>query len=118
MKLPVATWKTALIAGLSLTILCGILAILKARSFIRYDADDGQVFPFIAIYFVATVLLFVTDVRTFAPKELKTNIPFVYFPTNWNGVRFILSVWGRMIVWFLGVVVGIELLAPLAHWHR
>jgi len=110
-----ATRKTAFLAGMSLAVLASLLGVLKSSGVSPYDADSPQVFPFIAIYFLLTVLVFVVDVRSIAPKELKTRIPLVYFPTNREGVDFMLRVWGRMLVWFLGAVVGAGLLAPLAY---
>jgi hypothetical protein len=115
MTLPIATRKTAFIAGMSLSVLVSLLGILKLRGASPYDADSPEVFPFILIYFFLTVLVFVIDVRCFAPKELKTRIPMVYFPTNMEGVLFLFTVWGRMLVWFLGAVVGGGLLALLGY---
>jgi hypothetical protein len=111
--LPVASRKTAFIAGVSLSALVFLLGTLKGRGVIPYDADSPQLFPFVLVYFFVSVLLLVIDVRSIAPKELKTRFPGVYFPTNREGVGFMFRVWGRMIVWFLGVVIGGTVLMPL-----
>jgi hypothetical protein len=105
MTFPVATWKTAAIAGASLSGLAFFLGILKSHGLSAYDADSPEVIPFIAVYFFVTMFVFVLGVNSFAPKELKTRIPMVYFPTNMEGARFVFTVWGRMLVWFLSAAV-------------
>jgi len=115
MSFPIATRMTAFIAGMSLSALAILLGTLKSRGLVPYDADSPELFPFVAAYFLATVMILVIAVRSVAPKELKTRFPLVYFPTNREGVRLLLRVWGRMLVWFLGVITGVGLLAPLAY---
>ncbi len=88
LALPIATRTTAFVAGASLSIVVAVLSVLKARGVIPYDADSPQVFPFVGVYFFVSVLVFVIDVRSIAPKELKTKFPGVYFPTNREGVGF------------------------------
>jgi cellobiose-specific phosphotransferase system component IIC len=99
---PVATRRTAFIAGASLAVLVVLLGVLKARGTIPYDADSPQLLPFVILYFFVSVLVYVIDVRSLAPKELKTQIPGIYFPTNREGISFMFSVWVRMLLWFLG----------------
>lgn len=106
LRLPIATRTTAFLAGASLAALVFLLGVLKARGVIPYDADSPQLFPVVGVYFFVSVLIFVIDLRSIAPKELKTRFPGFYFPTNKEGVGFMLRVWGRMIVWFLGAVVA------------
>ena len=81
---------------------------------ISRDADSPEVFPFLLVYFFATVLVLVIGVRNLAPRELRTGIPLVYFPTDREGVKLILRVWGRMLIWFLGAVTGVALMLPIA----
>jgi len=102
MAFPIATRKTAFVAGASLALLAVLLSVLKERDVIPYDADSPQLLPFVVLYFLASVLVYVIDVRSLAPKELKTRFPGVYFPTNREGITFMFSVWGRMLLWFLG----------------
>lgn len=106
MAFPIATRKSAFIAGLSLSGLVGLLGLLKSLGVIPYAADSPELLPFFLVYFLATALLFVIGVDNLAPKVLKTRIPMVYFPSNKEGFRLLLSVWGRMLVWFLGAVVA------------
>ncbi len=106
MMLPVATRKSAFIAGASLSALIYLLGALHARGVIPYDPEGPELFPFVLTYFFISALVFVIDVRTFAPKELKTRIPGVYFPTNREGINFMFSVWGRMLLWFLGAALA------------
>lgn len=115
MQFPIATRKTAFLAGMSLSVLASLLGILKSRGSSSYDTDSPELLPFIIGYFFLTGLVFVIDVRSFAPKELKTRIPMVYFPTDMEGIRFIFTLWGRMLVWFLGAIVGGGLLALLGY---
>src|SRR5438876_8680419 len=79
---PVATRTTAFIAGASISLLAVSLDILKSRGVIPYDADSPELFPFVVIYFFITAILLVIDVRSIAPKELKTRVPGLYFPTK------------------------------------
>ncbi|WP_446811355.1 hypothetical protein ACH50O_07270 [Methylomonas sp. 2BW1-5-20] len=115
MPFPTATRTSAFIAGLSLSAPLTLLACLKAGGLVGVGIDDPRVVGFSVIYAVLTGAVFVLDVRTFAPKQLKTRMPLVYFPTDKAGVDFLLAVFGRMLVWLLGMVAGIGLLAPL--WY-
>src|SRR5687767_12891056 len=116
--LPTASRTTAFVAGVSLSAVVVVLNVLKARGVIPYDADSPQVFPFVLAYFFVSVLIFVIDLRSIAPKELKTKFPGVYFPTNREGVGFMFRVWGRMIVWFLGAAIAGMVLVPLGSYLR
>ena len=115
---PVATRTTAFLAGVSLAAIVVLLSALKARGAIPYDADSPQLFPFVLVYFFVSVLVFVIDLRSVAPKELKTKFLGVYFPTSREGVGFMFRVWGRMIIWFLGAVTGGIVLMPVASYLR
>jgi len=93
-----------------------LLALLKSRGVIPYDGESQELFPFVLVYFVVTVLIWVIGVRSIAPKQLKTRFPGVYFPTNREGVAFLMSVWGRMLIWFLGAAsAGMLLTAMGSH---
>jgi hypothetical protein len=118
MTFPTATRGTAFVAGMSLSALAIVLSNLKSRGLIPYDADSPELFPFVIAYFFVTVVVLVIDVRSIAPKELRTRYPMVYFPTNREGVRFLFTVWGRMLLWFLGAVTAAGLLAPLAYFLK
>jgi hypothetical protein len=113
MTIPNATRTTAFMAGVALSVVVVLLSMLKAWGVISQDADSPAGFPFVAIFFLITVFVFVIDVRSLAPKELKTKFPGLYFPTDRAGVNFLLRVWGRMLVWFLGVATGGGLLSLL-----
>jgi hypothetical protein len=113
MLFPIATLKTAFIAGISLSVPTALLAILKSSGASSYGADSPAIFPFVFGYFLLTGLVFVIDIRSLAPKELKTRIPLVYFPTDRQGFSFLLRVLGRSLVWLLGVAAGVGLLVPL-----
>lgn len=115
MEFPKATRVSAFLAGASLALLAIAMATLKKRGVIPYDADDPQLFLLVVAYFFVTVVVFVIDVRSLAPVELKTRIPGVYFPTNRQGWSFMTRVWGRMIVWFVGAA-GVGALAAILQW--
>lgn len=111
MALPIATRKTAFLAGMSLFVLVMLLGQLKLRGFIPYDADSPELFPFVLGYFLVTACVFVIGLNSFTSKALKTRIPMVYFPTNREGARFLFTVWGRMLIWFIGAVIGAAMFA-------
>ena len=116
MNFPDATKKTAFLAGLSLTVLARLIDVAKAQGLISHDADSPEVFPFLLVYFFATGFVLVIGLRNLAPKELRTRIPLVYFPTNREGVNLILRIWGRMLIWFLGAATGIAVTIPMAYF--
>ena len=109
MAFPVATRTTAFLSGASLTGLAICLDILKRRGIAPYNADTPELFPFIAAYFLVTVVVFVVGARNVSPAELKTKIPLVYFPTNRAGWTLLFHCWGRMLAWFFGGAVVIAL---------
>ena len=115
LRLPVATRTTAFIAGASLAALALSLDVLKARGVIPYDADSPQLFPVLVVYFFVSVQVFVIDLRSIAPKELKTRFTGFYFTTDIEGVGFMLRVWGRMTVWFFGAVAAVSVFSLASH---
>jgi len=106
---PIATRTTAFCSGASLAALAICLDILKSRGVVPCNADSPELFPFIAAYFLVTVLVFVIGVRNLFPAALKTRIPFVYFPTDREGWTLLFNCWGRMLVWFVGGAMVIAL---------
>jgi hypothetical protein len=115
MKFPRATRNSAFLAGASLSALVIAMSVLNERGVIAFNPDSSQGFPLIAGYFFVTALIFVIDVRSLAPAELKTRFPGVYFPTDRAGWYFFLRVWGRMGVWFIGAA-SVGALAALLQW--
>ena len=109
MALPVATRITAFLAGASLVVLAVCLDLLKSRGLVAYNADDPELFPLMAAYFFVTAIVFVVGIKNVFPAELKTRIPFVYFPTRRAGWAVLFNCWARMLAWFLGgaSVVGL-----------
>ena len=106
---------TAFLAGASLSAIAGGLSILKSQGLVAHDADSPQLFPFVLLYSFVTVLVFVIGVRNLAPRELKTRVPFVYFPTNREGWQLMFDVWGRMLVWFFGAATAGAALALISY---
>ena len=109
------TRTTAFLAGASLSAIAGGLSILKTHGLVAHDADSPQLFPFMLLYFFVTVLVFVIGVRNLAPPELKTKVPFLYFPTNRQGWQLMFEVWKRMLVWFLGAAITAAGLALVSY---
>ena len=109
--LPDATGVTAFASGASLAAIARTLDILKSHGVIRYDADSPPLFAVMAAHFLLTTFVFVIGLRNFFPRELRTRMPFVYFPTDRSGWNVLLHVWGRMLLWFIGAVTAIFLFA-------
>jgi len=106
MKIPAATSLSAFIVGMTMPCLVGGFEFLKAQGFISFTLDSPSVFPYFAGYFFITMILFVVGPRT--DSETGQNSFKFYFPANKHDVQFMFDVWGRMFVWFLGVLlVGI-----------
>src|SRR5262245_8188719 len=94
---PRATRSTAFAAGASLiAIVCG-LDFLALRGVLPYDGDSPQLRPFVLAYFFVTSLVFVVGLDNLFPRELKTRIPFMHFPTTREGWMLIVHCWGRML---------------------
>ncbi|NWG39816.1 MAG: hypothetical protein HXY27_07615 [Hydrogenophilaceae bacterium] len=108
---PTATRKSAFITGFSLVLFIALLESLESFGVLPIGASEKQLFPLVILFFFVSVLLFVIDVKSLAPNELKTKIPLLYFPTNRTGLNFLLRVWGRMLVWFLGAATAASLMA-------
>jgi len=104
--IPRATRMTAFASGASLAAIeCG-LDVLKVRGVRPYD-DYGREFS--VGYFFLTALVFVIGLDNLSPRELRTRIPLVYFPTTRDGWMLMLRCWGRMLAWFSGFVVAAAL---------
>ena len=106
---PNATGLTAFLSGASLGGMARALEILKSRGVILRGADGPGAFVVIAAYFYVTVLVFVIGVRNVFPHELRTRIPFFYFPTDRGGWMVLVRCWGRMLLWFVGAGTAIVL---------
>ncbi len=108
---PTATRKSAFVAGFSLVLFIALLESLESFGVLPLGASEKQLFPLVILYFFVSVLLFVIDVKSLAPNELKTKVPLLYFPTNRAGLHFLLRVWGRMLIWFLGAAMAASFVA-------
>ena len=102
-KFPVATWTTAFFAGMSITVIRMGFDVLQAHDRVSQASHD-ILFPFVAVYFVSTRLVFVVGIRNIVPKDFRIRAP-------WQIKReefvVMLKIWGRMFVWFLGGVAGV-----------
>jgi hypothetical protein len=115
MEFPRATRTSAFLAGASLAALAIAMSVLYESGVIGFNPDSPLGFPLMAVYFFVTGLIFVVDVRSLAPAELKTRFPGVYFPTDRAGWYFFFRVWGRMLVWFLGAA-SVGALGAFVQW--
>jgi hypothetical protein len=112
MVFPTATRKSAFMAGISLAMLVCLLLMLEYFDIIPADSSEKDLFSLVVFaFFLVSFLLFVIDVKSIAPKELKTKIPLLYIPTNREGWSYMFRVWGRMFVWFLGAVITMSVLS-------
>ena len=114
---PTATRKSAFLAGFSLVVFIALLELLGRLLSLPEGSSEKQLFPLAIIYFFVSALIFVIGVRSIFPSELKTRIPFVYFPTDRAGLNFMLRVWGRMLIWFLGAACA-GALGALWQWVK
>ena len=100
MKAPVATFVTAMAAGVTLSaLMCGVQWADRHGS-PELTESNPIVIAVLAVFFFVSTLLYVIDVRNIAPEALKTRIPFLYFPTDRRGLELLSDVWARMFVWF------------------
>ncbi|MBS0555140.1 MAG: hypothetical protein JSS47_21850 [Proteobacteria bacterium] len=111
MRFPTATKRSAFLSGVLLVALVYFIGALKSQGIISADTDEKELAPLLILFFFVSALLYVVDIRSIAPGELKTRIPLVYLPTNQIGVKFLLTVWGRMLIWFLGATTAAAFLA-------
>ena len=100
MKVPTATFKTALAAGVSMSgLMCGIDWAARNQHATPTESSPVAI-AFLAVVFFASTLLYVLDVRNIAPEVWKTRTRFFYFPTDRPGVELISDVIARAFVWF------------------
>jgi hypothetical protein len=118
MPFPSASRNSACIAGISLSVPTYLFYILQATEVSAYGIDHPRVFAGIVTYALLTLLVFVIDIRSLAPKALKTSIPWVYFPSNQAGWNYLFRLLGRVLVWLLGIATGVGLLTALQHLTR
>ena len=93
MKLPLATWKTALIVGAVLGALVALVKILASRDTAFSSPNGVPTQLLIVVGFVVSIMIFTIGVRNFTPTELRGN-----------GLRVVLNTWGRMLVSYLAYV--------------
>ncbi len=111
MRFPTATKRSAFLSGVLLVALFYSIGALKSYGILSADTGEKELAPLLILFFFVSALLYVVDIRSIAPDELKTRIPLVYLPRNRVGVNFLLTVWGRMLIWFLGAATASAFLA-------
>ena len=74
-KFPVATWTTAFFAGMSITVIRMGFDVLQDHDRVSQASHD-ILFPFVAVYFVSTMLVFVVGIRNIVPKDFRIRAPW------------------------------------------
>jgi hypothetical protein len=111
MVFPTATKKSAFVSGVLLVALAYLTGALQSAGTLPAAIGEKELAPLFFLFFFVSVLLYVVDIRSIAPDKLKTKIPLIYFPTNRAGLRFLFTVCGRMLIFFLGVATAVAFLA-------
>lgn len=103
-----ATKVTAFLAGFALSFAAVASDIAKKHGLIGFTLDSPGMFPYVLIFFFVSVLAFVIGPQIFSIERIPyTGIP--KDPTAWTSMA---QTWVRMVVWFLGAVVGVFSLVP------
>jgi hypothetical protein len=103
-----ATKVSAFLAGFVLSFAGSAFDIASKRRLVSFTFDSPSVFPFVGMFFIATVLIFVIGPQMISIER----IPYTGIPKNRSAWMSMFQIWGRMAVWFLGAVVGVFSLMP------
>ncbi|MCL4682353.1 MAG: hypothetical protein KJZ92_13925 [Rhodocyclaceae bacterium] len=101
-QLPPASRGSAFLSGVSFAILLILLDAARQAGLLPGFTESRAIFLVILAFYGTTIVLFVIDHRLISAPQLKTRIPWVYFPTNRAGMQIILQRWSRYCCWFLG----------------
>jgi hypothetical protein len=103
-----ATRVSAFLAGYALGFAVVASDIANKRKLVAFTLDSPQMFPFVGMFFFVSVLAFVIGPQMFSIER----IPYTGIPKNRAAWTLMSQAWGRMVVWFLGAVVGVLSLMP------
>jgi hypothetical protein len=103
-----ATKVSAILAGYVLSFAVVASDIASKRKLVAFTLDSPQMFPFVGMFFFVSVLAFVIGPQMFSIER----IPYTGIPKNRAAWTLMSQTWGRMVVWFLGAVVGVLALMP------
>lgn len=98
-----ATKISAFLAGFSLSFAVVGSDIANKRGVVRFTLDSPQMFPYVLIFFFASVFIFVIGPQVFSIER----IPYTGIPKDRAAWTLMFQTWGRMLIWFLGAVLGI-----------
>ncbi len=103
-----ATNVSAFLAGFVLSFSVIASDIASRRSLIPFTLDSPKMFPYVAMFFFVSVLLFVIGPQVVSIER----IPNTGIPKNRAAWTLMSQTWGRMVIWFLGAVLGMVSLIP------
>jgi hypothetical protein len=104
---------SAFFSGLSLTLIASLLDFAQNKGMIDFNAESRNVFPFIAIYFLVTGILFVIGIEAIKAKLNQAEKGTILKPTSKEDRQVYYSAWGRMCLWFVGGIIGGVWMIPL-----
>lgn len=103
-----ATKLSAFLAGFALSFAAVASDIANKRGLLGFTLDSPGMFPYVAIFFFISVLVFVIGPQIFSIKR----IAYTGIPKDRAAWTSMAQTWVRMVVWFLGAVVGVLSLVP------
>jgi hypothetical protein len=115
MKAPAATPLTAFLAGFSLAAIEILLGSLKSRGIIPYDGDSKQLFPYVVLYFLGSVFVYVIGIRTIS-EGLRYRSE--HATTATPPLRYFFPIWIRMLLWFIGGASGTVIIVSLQYLSK
>jgi hypothetical protein len=104
-----ATKVSAFFAGFAFSFAFVASDMANKRGLVGFTLDSPQMFPFVLMVFFASVFLFVLGPQVVSIER----IPYTGIPKNRAAWTLMSQTWGRMLLWFLGAVVGMFSLWPL-----
>ena len=103
-----ATKISTFLAGFALSFAVTGSDIANRHEVFRFTLDSPQMFPYVLLFFFASVFVFVIGPQVFSIER----IPHTGIPKDRAAWRLMSQTWGRMFIWFLGAVLGIVSLVP------
>jgi uncharacterized membrane protein (Fun14 family) len=97
-----ATKVSAFLAGFVLSFAVVASDIANKRELVGFTLDSPRMFPFVGMFFFVSVIAFVIGPQMFSIER----IPHTGIPKDRAAWTLMAQTWVRMVVWFLGAVVG------------
>ena len=103
-----ATKISAFLAGFSLAFAVVGSDIANKRGVVSFTFDSPQMFPYVLMFFFAPVFVFVIGPQVFSIERIR----YTGIPKDRAAWTLMSQTWGRMLIWFIGAVVGIFSIVP------